>query len=228
MSQDSDEDRGKGVTMADSGFGEAADLDEAVRIFDTHRRRLFGIAYRMLSTVADAEDIVQETWIRWHRSDRSTVRDGAAFLATTTTRLALNVLQSARARRETCATATLPERADPSDDPVHAAERDEALAVALRMLLERLSPAERAAYLLREAFDYPHRRIAEVVGLSEANARQLVTRARRRIAEEPRWTVDAAEHEGLVEAFIAAAQDGDLDRLENQLVKENSRVAAAA
>jgi RNA polymerase sigma-70 factor, ECF subfamily len=185
--------------------------------FQEVRPRLFGIAYRMLGSAAEADDVVQETWLRWHRSDRSTVRDAAAFLATTTTRLALNVLQSARARRETCAARAFPERFDPSDDPALVAERGEALALALGALLARLSPAERAAYLLREAFDYPHRQIAQVLGVSEANARQLVARARLHLAGEPRRPVGAGELRRLVEAFARAAETGELAPLERLL-----------
>jgi RNA polymerase sigma-70 factor (ECF subfamily) len=192
------------------------------------RPRLFGIARRVLGSAADADDVVQEAWMRWLHTDRSKVRDPAAFLATTTTRLALNGGQTARARHETDSGPRLLEAVDPGADPVRGAEQREALGLALRTVLETLSPTERAVYLLREAFDYPHRRIAEVVGLSEANARQLVTRARRRIAEQPRWAVDPAEHQRLVEAFMAAAHDGDLDRLENLLVEEDANVAVAA
>ena len=197
------------------------------------RPRLFGIARRVLGSAADADDVVQETWMRWIQTDRSQVRDPAAFLATTTTRLALNVGQSARVRRETDYGPRLLEAVDPAADPVHGAELGEALELALWTVLERLSPVERAVYVLREAFEYPHRRIAEVVGLSEANARQLVTRARRRIAGEARWAVDPAEHERLVGAFAAAAQSGDLARLEHLLaaanpVPEESRVPIAA
>ena len=185
------------------------------------RPRLFGIARRVLGSAADADDVVQEAWMRWQETDRSKVRDPAAFLATTTTRLALNVGQSARVRHETDIGPRLLEAVDPAADPVLGAEQREALERALWTVLETLSPTERAVYVLREAFEYPHRRIAEVVGLSEANARQLVTRARRRIAGEPRWTVDAAEHERLVDAFVAAAQSGDLARLEHLLAAAN-------
>ena len=119
--------------------------------------------------------------MRWQESDAAAVRDPAAFLATTTTRLALNVGQSARVRRETDCAPRLVEAVDSGADPVLGAEQREALERALRTVLETLSPTERAVYVLREAFDYPHRRIAEALGLSEANARQLVTRARRHI-----------------------------------------------
>jgi RNA polymerase sigma-70 factor (ECF subfamily) len=197
------------------------------------RPRLFGIARRVLGNTAEADDIVQEAWMRWAQTDRSKVRDPAAFLATTTTRLALNVGQSARARRETDVGPHLFEAADPNADPTLDAEHREALALALRTVLETLSATERAAYVLREAFEYPHRRIAEVIGLSEANARQVATRARRRIGGEPRWTVDAAQHARLVEAFVAATRSGDLDELEAVLtadvaLEERWRVPVAA
>jgi RNA polymerase sigma-70 factor, ECF subfamily len=192
-------------------------LDADTVSFVHVRPRLFGIARRVLGSASDADDIVQEAWIRWHESDRSLVRDPAAFLATTTTRLALNVGQSARARRETDFGERLVDLVDSGADPVRGAEQREALARALWTVLETLSPTERAVYVLREGFDYPHRRIAEALGLSEANARQLVTRARRHIAGEPRWTVHTGEHARLVDAFIAAAQTGDLAGLEEQL-----------
>jgi RNA polymerase sigma-70 factor (ECF subfamily) len=192
------------------------------------RPRLFGIARRVLGSPADADDIVQETWMRWLQTDRTNVRDPAAFLATTTTRLALNVGQSARVRRQTDLQPHLLEATDPTADPTREAEQKESVSLALRTVLETLSPVERAVYILREAFDYPHRRIAEIVGLSEANARQLVTRARRRVSEPPRWSVDPAEHQRLLETFFAAAHHGDLDLLEALLVEGETRVAIAA
>ncbi|MDA0181945.1 sigma-70 family RNA polymerase sigma factor [Solirubrobacter phytolaccae] len=198
------------------------------RSFAHARPRLLGIARRVLRTPADADDVVQEAWIRWQESDRSVVRDPAAFLATTTTRLALNVGQSARARHETDFAPRLTDMVDPGADPRLAAERRAAIELALRSVLETLSPTERAVYLLREAFDYPHRRIAAVVGLSEANARQLVTRARRHIVGAPRWPVDAAEHEELASVFLAAARTGDLEPLERLLTEEDAHVALAA
>ena len=205
-----------------------ADAVSFVRV----RPRLVGIARRVLGSAAEADDVVQEAWIRWQESDRSVVRDPAAFLITATTRLALNVTQSARVRRETDIGPRLVEVADPSADPVLGAERGEGLEFALWTVLEKLSATERAVYVLREAFEYPHRRIAEVVGLSEANARQLVTRARRRIADEPRRPVDDAEHARLFAAFVAAAQTGDLARLERMLAADvreegsHARIAA--
>ena len=193
----------------------APDVDEAAATFAELRPRLFGIAYRMLGSVADAEDVVQDVWIRWQEYDRSAVRDPAAFLATATTRLAINELQSARVRREAYVGPWLPEPIDTGDDPELAAERDEALEFAVLLLLERLSPTERAAYVLREAFAYPYDRIAEIVQTTEANARQLVSRARRHIADGRRASVRSADRQRLLDAFRDAAHDGDLDALES-------------
>ena len=156
--------------------------DDGLSTFLSVRPRLFGIAYRMLGSAADAEDIVQDAWVRWQTTDRSVVRDAAAFLATMTTRLAINVMQSARSRRETYVGPWLPEPVDPSADPRVRAERGEALKLGTLILLEKLSPAARAAYILREAFDYTYRDIADTLRLQEANARQLVTRARQHVA----------------------------------------------
>jgi len=199
--------------------------------FEAVRPRLFGIAYRTLESAADADDVVQDAWIRWQGTDRNNVRDAAAFLATTTKRLALNVAQSARARRETCIQPWHPEQADAHADPTLGAERREALELALLTLAEKLSPTERAAYVLREAFDYPYRQIADVLATSEANARQLVTRARVRLASGRRRQVSVAEQQRFVDAFVDAAQTGDLTTLEQLLAAEvdtSSPVALAA
>src|SRR6185295_16125171 len=149
--------------------------DDGLAAFLSMRSRLFGIAYRMLGSAAEAEDVVQDVWLRWQTTDRGVVRDATAFLATTATRLAINVMQSARARRETCVGPWQPEPADTSNDPRLTAERNQALACGVRMLLEKLTPAERAAYILREAFDYPYRDIATILRFEEANARQVVS-----------------------------------------------------
>lgn len=202
------------------GEGAFPDLDTATAQFVAVRGRLFGIAYRMLGSRAEAEDIVQEVWVRWQNYDRSTVINPAAFLATTTTRLCINALQSAHARRETYIGPWLPEPVDTSADPLLGAERGEALELATLMLLERLTPTERAAYVLREAFDYPYAQIAEVLDGKEDNARQLVARARKHIADERRAPVDSAEQRRLLEALVAAAQQGDLRRLEKLLAED--------
>jgi len=188
--------------------------DDALSVFLRVRPRLFGIAYRMLGSAAEAEDVVQDVWVRWQTTDRSTVRDVAAFLATATTRLAINVMQSARARRETHVGPWQPEPVDTSADPGLGAERGQALARGVQMLLEKLTPTERAAYILREAFDYAYRDIANVLRLAEANARQVVTRARQHIASGRTTATSSTEQKRLLEAFIAAAQDGNVVGLE--------------
>ena len=183
---------------------------DGLEAFLNVRPRLFGIACHMLKNPAEAEDVVQDVWVRWQTVDRSAVRDAVAFLATMTTRLAINVMQSARSRRETPAGRWLPEPVDARPDPRLEAERGQAMASGLRLLLERLTPTERAAYILREALDYPYRDIANLLRLGEANARQVVTRARRHVAHGRRMTATAAEQRRLVEAFTAAARDGDV------------------
>jgi RNA polymerase sigma-70 factor, ECF subfamily len=195
--------------------------------FQRVRPRLFGIAYRVLGSANEADDVVQETWIRWQSTDRTQVRDAAAFLATTTLRLAINVAHSAHARRETHIGLWLVERVDAAADPSLDVERGEALESAVCTLVHELSPAERAAYVLREAFDYPYRRISQVLALSEANARQLVTRARRRLAGGLHGPARPAEHRCLVDAFAAAAHSGNLAPLERLLATDiAARVAA--
>jgi RNA polymerase sigma-70 factor (ECF subfamily) len=199
--------------------------------FEAVRPRLFGIAYRTLESAADADDVVQDAWIRWQGTDRNQVRDAPAFLATTTKRLALNVVQSARARHETFFQPWHPEQVDAQADPRLGAERREELEHALVTLSEKLSQSERAAYVLREAFDYPYRRIADVLATSEANARQLVTRGRVRLAGGRRRHVGAAELQRFVDAFADAAQTGELMTLERLLaadVDASSPVAIAA
>jgi len=196
------------------------DLTRAVAVFDEHRRRIFGIGYRMLGTVADAEDIVQETWIRWQNTDRAGIHDPAAFLATIATRLSINATQSAHARRETYIGPWLPEPVNTDADPALGAERGEALQFAILLMLERLTPTERAAYILREALDYPYERIAEVVSTSVASARQLVSRARKHLESARRAEVAAAEQRRLLEAFLVAAQKGDVADLERLFAED--------
>jgi RNA polymerase sigma-70 factor, ECF subfamily len=197
-----------------------SDLDEAAAVFAGVRPRLFGIAYRMLGSSAEAEDIVQDVWIRWQAYDRTKVIDPAAFLATTTTRLAINAAQSARVRRESYIGPWIPEPVDTSNDPALGAERDDALELALLHLLEKLSPTQRGAYVLREAFDYPYDEIAELLQLSEANVRQLVSRGHKRLATERRDPVGKGQHRRLLQAFLAAARKGDLAELEEILAAD--------
>jgi RNA polymerase sigma-70 factor (ECF subfamily) len=168
----------------------------------------------MLGSAAEAEDIVQDAWLRWQGTDRSAVKDPPAFLATTTTRLAITFAQSARSRRETYIGPWLPEPVDTSSDPRIGAERAEALEFAVLLLLEKLPPTERAAYILREAFDYSYDQIARTVRSTEANARQLVTRARKHVSDGRRKAVSSSEQRRLLNAFVVASQKGDLVGLE--------------
>lgn len=198
----------------DAGPLGVEDLEDATAVFMNLRPRLFGIAYRMLSSATEAEDLVQEVWLRWQKYDRSTVDNPAAFLATTTTRLAINTLQSARMRRETYIGPWLPEPVDTSADPYLGAERGEALEFAALLLMEKLTPNERAAYVLREAFDYPYGQIADILQLNEPAVRQLVSRARKRVTGDRRTPVSAAAQRELLTSFIAAARVGDMSALE--------------
>jgi RNA polymerase sigma-70 factor (ECF subfamily) len=192
---------------------------DAVSFLDA-RPRLLRVARRVLVNPAEADDVVQDAWVRWLQTDREVVRDPAAFLMTTTTRLALNVGQSARMRHEASAGSWLADMADPAADPSRGAEVGEQLELALWTVLERLSPTDRAVYVLREAFEYPYRRIAELLGLSEANVRQILSRARRRLSADVRRDVDATAHRSLVEAFRAAARTGELAALEQRLAAD--------
>ncbi|MBD8079027.1 RNA polymerase sigma-70 factor [Cellulosimicrobium arenosum] len=200
-----------------SAYAGADEGRDALEPFLSVRPQLFGIAYRMLGSVDEAEDVVQDAWVRWHGTDRTRVVNAAAFLTTVVTRLAINVLTSARARRETYVGPWLPEPVDTSQDPALGAERAEAIQIATLVLLERLTPTERAVYVLREAFGYPYRRVAEILDLSEANARQLARRARERLGDREPVPVDPGEHRRLLDEFVAAAHDGDLARFERFL-----------
>jgi RNA polymerase sigma-70 factor (TIGR02957 family) len=197
--------------VADSG---RPALDEAAAVFAEVRPRLFGIAYRMLGSAQDAEDLLQEVWLRWQTADRSAVRNPGAYLTTATTRLAINATRTARARHETYVGQWLPEPVDTSADPQLGAERAAALELAVLMLLEKLTPTERAAYVLREAFDYPYDQIAEIVQTTEVTARQHVSRARKHLAAERRTPASTSEQRRLLTAFVGAAQSGDLPALE--------------
>jgi RNA polymerase sigma-70 factor (ECF subfamily) len=194
-------------------------LEPAVEFFDASRSRLFGIAYRMLGSVAEAEDIVQEAWMRWQQTDRTVVRNPGGFLTTVTTRLAINSAESARTKRERYVGPWLPEPVATDADPSLGAEKAEALESAVLLLLEKVPPRERAAYVLREAFDYPYAQIAEVLETTEANVRQMVSRGRKHLRSHRREPVDAAEHRRLLDAFLRAAQNGDLRGLEAVLAE---------
>src|SRR5206468_11322473 len=199
---------------------ETGEQDDGLSAFAPVRPRLFGIAYRMLGSAAEAEDIVQDVWLRWQSTNRSAVENPPAYLATTTTRLCINLAQSAHTRRETYIGTWLPEPVDTSGDPGIGAERGEALKLAVLMLLEKLSPSERAAYVLREAFDYPYRQIADILQMEEANVRQFVSRARKHIVDGRRTPVSSDEQRRFLQAFIDAAQKGDMTGLEGLLTED--------
>ncbi|MCF1593737.1 RNA polymerase sigma-70 factor [Streptomyces muensis] len=204
----------------DTSSDDTGSLDQAARQFMAARPQLFGIAYRILGSAAEAEDIVQEAWVRWQNTDRTVVKEPTAFLATITSRLAINLAQSARMRRESYTGPWLPEPVDTSADPQLGAERAEALDLAVLLLLERLNPVERAAYVLREAFDYPYKRIADILETNEAHTRQLVTRARKHLAAERRQPVGDGVHRRLLEVFLDAARTGSLSVLEDVLTDD--------
>jgi RNA polymerase sigma-70 factor (ECF subfamily) len=199
--------------------------------FEPHRRRLLGLAYRMLGSMAEAEDAVQEAYLRWHDADRAGVTDARAFLLTTTTRICLDVLKSARMRREEYAGPWLP---DPITDPAALApdaqsELAEDLSVALLLALDRLSPLERAAFLLHDVFDYSFTQVADTLRRNEAACRQLASRARSRVREaRPAGSLPARaaagsvdpKHAELLSAFMIASRSGDLDTLKRLLARE--------
>ncbi len=201
-------------------------ITDSVREFETERPRLFGLAYRMLGSAQEAEDVVQEAYLRWAGTDRAAVRTPAAWLTTTVTRLCLTVLDSARARRERYVGPWLPEPVLTSGGalgPMESSEQREEVSSALLLLLERLSPPERAVYVLRHAFGYGHREIAGMLGLSEPGARQHLRRARARLAEErARYAVESERQRALVETFLAASRAGDVRELVSLLAEEVS------
>jgi RNA polymerase sigma factor (sigma-70 family) len=198
----------------------ADDLEYATAVFVAARPRLFKVAYRVLGSVSEAEDVMQDVWLRWQRTDRTVVANPPAFLSTMTARLAINVAKSARRRHEIPAGPWLPDRAGSCIDPQTEAERGEEVEQAVHLLLERLSPAERAAYVLREGFEYPYRQIAETLHLGAANARQLVSRARQRLVADRRQPVTTATHRRLLHALAAAARAGELAELEDLLTSD--------
>jgi RNA polymerase sigma-70 factor (TIGR02957 family) len=193
--------------------------------FDELRPSAFAIAYRMLGSVSEAEDVVQEGFMRLHRARErgERIESPGAYLSTVVSRLSLDYLRSARVRRETYVGEWLPEPlvASADDDPARKAEIADSLSLAFLVLLESLSPEQRAAFLLREVFDEPYDRIAEIVGTSAQNARQLATRARRHVEERrPRFEASREQREELATRFFAAAEEGDLEGLEQLLAHD--------
>jgi RNA polymerase sigma-70 factor (ECF subfamily) len=190
--------------------------DDRLAAFSEYRGLLFSIAYRMLGTVADAEDILQDAFIRWQQATDGDIRSAKAFLITIVSRLCINHLQSARVQREEYVGEWLPEplATDPRSDPSGVLRADDSLSTAFLVMLERLTPVERAVFLLREIFEQTHAEIAASLGLGEANCRQILRRARQHVrAERPRFQTSAREHNDLLERFRQAAGSGDMDQL---------------
>lgn len=194
--------------------------------FEAHRPLLTGVAYRVLGDRSEAEDVVQETWMRWDTVDHASVDDPRAYLVTTASRLALDRARSARARRESYVGMWLPEPAAPEESAEHRAETAESVGFALLVVLQTLSPLERAVFVLREAFEFPYAQVAEVVGRSESTTRQLARRARDHVREQsPRFAPDRAEHRRITERFLTASLEGDLDGLTQLLTEDTVFVA---
>lgn len=182
--------------------------------FTGHRNLLFTIAYEMLGSAADAEDVVQETWLRWSDVDHDAVREPRAYLASTTARLSLNRLRSLRRRRETYVGQWLPEPVATDEDVSRDVELADATSYAMLVVLESLSPTERAVFVMREVFGFEYREIADAVEKSEDAVRQIASRARTHVRERREHaTVTAAEHAAVSERFFRAAADGDVQQL---------------
>jgi RNA polymerase sigma-70 factor (ECF subfamily) len=193
--------------------------ETATDVFEAHRPVLLGVAYRMLGRVADAEDVVQEAWLRWSGSDRADVRESRGYLVRITTRLAIDRLRQIKSRGETYVGPWLPEPyvtdfGDTVPDTAERAVLADSVSLAVLVVLESLSPLERAVFVLREAFGFPYADIAAMLDRGEPAVRQLAGRARKHVEERrPRYDVDPAERRDLTERFLAAAADGDLDGL---------------
>lgn len=191
--------------------------------FDQHRGLLFSIAYRMLGSRADAEDMLQETFIRWQQASETEIRDPRAFLVTVITRLCINQLQSARVKREQYFGQWLPEplMTKAAAESPAISGIDGSLSMAFLMLLERLTPMERAVFLLREVFDYDYAEVAEMLGQSEANCRQILRRAKQHVTEDrPRFEVSPQEQQRMLQEFLQATSHGDMQGLVALLAKD--------
>ena len=195
------------------GPGEAAG-----DLFDRHRPLLFSIAYRMLGSVMDAEDVVQEAFLRWQRAPRAEVRSPKAYLSAVVTRLCIDQLRTARTRRKEYVGPWLPEPLPTEPDT---SAIDESLSMAFLVLLESLNPTERAVFLLREVFDYDYEEISRLVGKSEANCRQIARRARDSVAaRRPRFESSPEQEERLLGSFLEASLDGDMESLVSVLSED--------
>jgi len=188
-------------------------METRAEVFASARPMLFAIAYRMLGSVMDAEDLVQDAYLRWQEAPEADVRSPRAYLTTIVTRLAINQLRAARTKREVYVGPWLPEPLVTKDTP-DTVELAESLSLAFLVLLERLSPIERAVFLLHEVFDFEYREIARIVDRTDANCRQLLTRAKKRVGSpRSRFEVDPAQAERLTQRFTEASKAGDLDGL---------------
>jgi len=196
------------------------ELQQAISFFVSQRPRLFRIAYRITGgDASSAEDVVQEAWLRWQRTDRGAIKNPEAFLTTTATRLAINVIQSAHHRHEAPSETVAPDPGDASQDPSGQVDQSAAVAQALAAIMARLTRAELAAYLLRNMFDYSYADVSRLLRTSAVNARQLVSRARWRVERgAERSVVEPRSHRHLVAAFLLASRTGEFESLERFLV----------
>jgi RNA polymerase sigma-70 factor (ECF subfamily) len=193
----------------------------SAEVFTEHRRLLVGVAYRILGSAAEAEDVAQDTWLRWSTVDPTTIDDPRAYLITIATRLAIDRLRRAKARRETYVGSWLPEPISTEPDITERADLAGTVEVALLVVLETLSPLERAVFVLREAFALPFAEIAEIIGREEAATRQLARRAREHVRERrPRFDVDRATRRAVTERFLAACVGGDVEALSGLLAED--------
>ncbi|MGA4538988.1 sigma-70 family RNA polymerase sigma factor [Uniformispora flossi] len=198
-----------------------AELNDATHVFVSARPGLLKIAGRILRDPGDAEDVIQEAWLRWQGTDRAVVANPLALLRTTTVRLSINLVNSARRRSESSATPWLPDSADNGTAPEALAEQREGVEQAVLLLLRALTPKQRAAYVLREAFGYSYDEIGELLGLTVANARQQVSRAQERLRNRRhQQQVDPDAHRRLVQAIVVAARTGELRGLEAALTDD--------
>jgi RNA polymerase sigma-70 factor (TIGR02957 family) len=199
-------------------------MTDLAGVFEAQRPRLFGLAYRLLGSALDAEDAVQDAFLRWSAAGQDSVQDPTAWLTTVVVNLSRNRLASARARRERYVGTWLPDpvlTADGTLGPLETAEQRDSVSLALLTLLEQLTPRERAVFVLRESFGYSHREIARILGASEAGCRQLHRRARQRLGEpRPRFQPDPGQWRRLVERFLVAAGEGDVAGLERLLADD--------
>lgn len=190
-------------------------MDPQTALFQQHRQRLFGLAYRMLGTPSDAEDVLHDAWLRWHAQDARALDDPEAWLITVTTRIALDRLRRAKTERASYTGPWLPEPLVPdAEHPEAEVERSETLTLSFLLLLERLSPEERAAFLLHEMFEYSHAEAAAILGIGEDACRQRVHRAKARLREgRPRFSVDVKAQQRMLERFVAAMARPSLESL---------------